>query len=84
MKPSLSMIDSWVNLGFTLMVSHPWDTGHASSKIRQPATRPKCIICTHTPRVFNTSKSEISYKFSQMGRNGHGIKSNSAEERWNH
>ena len=74
----------WVNLGFTLIVCRPWDIGHASSRIRQPATRLSCIICTHTPRVFNTSRSEISYKFSKMGRNGQGIKRNSSKERWNH
>ena len=76
MKPPLSMIYSSVNLGFTLIVCRPWDTGHASSKILQPATRPNRIICTHTPRLFSTSKSEISYNFSKMGRNGQGIKSN--------
>ena len=62
----------------------PWDTGDASSKIRQPATGPNCIICVHTPRVFSTSKSQISYKFSKTGRNGQGIESNSSKEKWNH
>ena len=68
------MIDSLVNHGFTLTVCRPWDTGHASSRIRRPATRPTCIICTHIPRVSTNSGSEISCIFSQMGRNGQGIK----------
>ena len=71
-------------LGFTLIVCRPWDIGHSFSGIRQPATNPNCIICTHTPRVFNTSKSEISFKFKKVGRNGQGNKSNSTEDRWNH
>ena len=67
------MICPWLHLGFTLIVCRPWDTGHASTKIRQPATHPNCIICTHTPRVFNTPKSEISFKFKKMGGNGQGF-----------
>ena len=75
------MIYSWVNHGFTLTLCRPWDTGHASSKIRRPATHPTCIICTHIRRVNTNSRSEISCIFSKMGRNGQGIKKNSTKER---
>ena len=84
MRLPSSMICSWVHLGFTLIVYRPWEKGHASSKIRQPAIHPSCNISTHTPRVFNTSNSEISFKFKTMGRNGQGVKSNSTRESQNH
>ena len=78
------LVCSWVNRCFTLIVCCPWDTGQASSKIRQTATRPSCIICTHAPRVFHTSRSQISFKFEKMGRRLQDIKRNLTKETWNH
>ena len=62
----------------------PMGSGHASSRIRRPATCLTCITCTHIPRVYTNSRSEISCIFSKMGRNGQGIQKNSTKERWNH
>ena len=76
-------ICSRVYLGFTLIVCRAWDIGPASSKICQPATHLSCIICTHSARVFNTSKSETSFKFKKKGRRGQGIKGNLTKERCN-
>ena len=64
------------------MVRRPWGTGHASFRISQPTTRPGFAICISSPRVFNTSLSEGTYRSSKMSRNFKGIKRTLKIERW--
>ena len=72
-------------INYDLFLGQPWlhahrvsPMGHRTCFLQDPST------CTHIPRVYTSSRSEISCIFSKMGRNGQGIKKNSTKERWNH
>ena len=45
---------------------------------------PTCTICIRSPKVFNTLRSKISYKFWKMSKNFKAIKQNSRMEQYNH
>ena len=77
---------------YDLFLGQPWlharrvlPMGHGTCFLKGPsASDPSDLYCTHSPKGFNTSRSEISFQFKKMGRNLQGIKRNWTEKTWNH